>query len=310
MPMELSTSEKGSHQRLANFAWATLAYNVAVVLWGAYVRATGSGAGCGSHWPTCRGEVIPREPTAATLIEFTHRATSGIALLMVVWLLIRCLRELPAGHPGRRGAVASMFFMLTEAAVGAGLVLFELVAENKSMARGMFMAVHLVNTFLLLASMALTAWWSSGRPAVSLRRQGPRGVFFISAVMLLLVLGVSGAITALGDTLFPAGSLEEGLAMDLSATAHLFVRLRLIHPFLAAGVGLYLVVGVATLQLQRGEHRGLARSLMVFLTLQMIAGPVNVLLLAPVWLQLVHLLLSDLLWLNVVLLGAGTLARR
>ena len=62
------------------FAWAVLAANLAVVAWGAFVRATGSGAGCGQHWPPCNGAVVPRSPTAETAIEFSaprderHRA--------------------------------------------------------------------------------------------------------------------------------------------------------------------------------------------------------------------------------------------
>ena len=147
---------------LSQFAWGVLAYNLAVILWGAYVRASGSGAGCGAHWPLCNGEVIPRAPSVATLIEYSHRLTSGLALLGVVALLVWTWRACAAGHPARRGAVLSLLFIITEAAVGAGLVLFELVADNATMARAMFMAAHLVNTFLLVAALTLTAWWLSG----------------------------------------------------------------------------------------------------------------------------------------------------
>src|SRR5918999_5260767 len=145
--------------RLQRFAWFVLGYNVAVILWGAYVRATGSGAGCGSHWPLCNGEVLPRAPSVATLIEFSHRLTSGLALIAVVILLVWTRRATAPGHPARRGATWSLFFMLTEAAVGAGLVLFQLVADNASMARAMFMAVYLPNKFILLGCLGLPAWW-------------------------------------------------------------------------------------------------------------------------------------------------------
>ena len=124
--------------RFARYSWITLAYNIAVILWGAYVRATGSGAGCGEHWPLCNGVVIPRDPSVATLIEYSHRITSGFALIAVVVLLVWVWRACAPGHPARRGAVWTVVFMLTEAAVGAGLVLFQLVADNASMARAMF----------------------------------------------------------------------------------------------------------------------------------------------------------------------------
>src|SRR5829696_8162535 len=113
--------------RFAIYAWAVLAYNLLVILWGAYVRATGSGAGCGSHWPLCNGEVVPRAAAAQTLIEFTHRATSGLALLAVVALVAWVFQAFPRRHPARKGAASSLVLILTEAAVGAGLVLFELV---------------------------------------------------------------------------------------------------------------------------------------------------------------------------------------
>src|SRR6188472_342187 len=110
--------------RLARFAWAVLAYNVAVIVWGAYVRATGSGAGCGAHWPLCNGTVILRAPAVETLIEFSHRATSGLSLILVVVLFFWARRVAAAGHPVRLGATLSLAFMLSEAALGAGLVLF------------------------------------------------------------------------------------------------------------------------------------------------------------------------------------------
>ncbi len=216
---------------LARLAWLVLGWNVLVILWGAFVRATGSGAGCGAHWPLCNGEVLPRAPELATLVELTHRVTSGMALLAVFYLAWRVFRGRPAGHPARRAATASVIFILSEAAVGAGLVLFRLVADNESVARALFMSVHLMNTFVLLACLTLTAHFASDdtRPSLDAASAWP----FALAGLALLLVGTSGAIAALGDTLYPAGSLLSGLAADLSPTAHLLVRLRLAHP--AAG---------------------------------------------------------------------------
>ena len=120
-----------------------------VILWGAYVRATGSGAGCGAHWPLCNGEILPRGGRVATLIEFSHRLTSGLALVAVVVLAVWAWRACRPDTRPARAAVLSLLFMLTEAAVGAGLVLFQLVADNASFARAMFLAAHLLNTFTL-----------------------------------------------------------------------------------------------------------------------------------------------------------------
>lgn len=296
--------------RLATFAWAVLAYNIGVILWGAYVRATGSGAGCGEHWPLCNGVAIPRDASAATLIEFSHRLTSGLALISVVVLLVLVRRACAPGHPARRGAVWTVVFMLTEAAVGAGLVLFQLVADNATMARAMFMAVHLLNTFILIAWLALTAWWLSGGAPLS--THGARGEIFGLGVATagLLLVGVSGAVAALGNTLYPHGSLAEGLAADLSPASHFLIRLRIFHPTFAVITGVGLIFGASRIARGRGAVASqLARGVAILAGVQLAIGAVNVILLAPVWMQLVHLLVADLLWIAFVLLGASTLAQ-
>jgi cytochrome c oxidase assembly protein subunit 15 len=295
--------------RLSWFAWTTLAFNVAVILWGAYVRATGSGAGCGEHWPTCNGQVIPTDPSVKTLIEFTHRATSGVALLLVLALLgwVRKSPDVP-GH-ARTAAWGTLGFMLSEAAVGAGLVLFRLVADNESMARAMFMSVHLCNTFVLLAFMVATAWFLSGGPAMTWRHPDRRVAAWLGTSLWLMLLGVSGAVAALGDTLHPAASLADALHQDLSPTASLLVRLRVLHPVLALVAALLVTVWTAlTPGLESRAGRLLRRALLTLVGTQLVAGLVNVVLLAPVWMQLVHLLLADAVWLTWILAGLVALA--
>lgn len=298
-----------SHSRLARFAWALLAYNIAVILWGAYVRASGSGAGCGEHWPLCNGVIIPRDPGVATLIEFSHRITSGLALVGVVVLLVGVWRACAPGHPARRGALWTVVFMLTEAAVGAGLVLFQLVADNATMARAMFMGVHLLNTFVLLGWLTLTAWWLSGGSRVALRGQGQATLAIAVATVGLLLVGVSGAVAALGNTLYPDGSLAEGLAADLSPASHALIRLRILHPTFAVLTAVGLLFVVPRLAKGRGETaRRLAQATSALAALQLAVGAINVILLAPVWIQLVHLFVADLLWIAFVLFGACALA--
>jgi len=289
---------------VARYAWFVLAYNVAVILWGAVVRATGSGAGCGSHWPLCNGVVVPRNPAANTLIEFSHRLTSGVALLLVLGLLVAALRVFPRGHGTRRWAWASFAFILGEAAVGAGLVLFELVADNKSMARALFMGTHLINTFFLLAALTLTAFHAGrARDDRDTARLAPATA---AGLLGMLLVGASGTIAALGDTLFPSVTLAEALRQDLSATAHLLVRLRTLHPFFAITVGA-LLVWLAARALRPGgapESERPARAVIGLVFAQSLVGVLNVTLLAPILLQIAHLLLADALWIALVLLAA------
>ncbi len=291
--------------RFARYAWFVLAYNLVVILWGAVVRATGSGAGCGSHWPLCNGEVLPSIVKSSTVIEFAHRATSGIALLLVVGLVAGSRRVFAKGHPARLWAALSMAFILSEAAVGAGLVLFELVADNQSMARALFMATHLVNTFFLLGVLTLTAHFASGAPRLALAGRSRDAWIFAVAFLAVLLVGSSGAVAALGDTLFPAQSLEHALAQDLSPTAHGLIRLRLLHPTLAVLTALG-ILGLCAWAGPRSPGRWPA--MLAGLTLgQTLLGGLNVVLLAPIPLQLAHLLLADFIWIALVLLAAEAL---
>nr|MDQ3012684.1 COX15/CtaA family protein [Acidobacteriota bacterium] len=296
--------------RFAKYSWGVLAFNLVVILWGAYVRASSSGAGCGSHWPLCNGEIIPRTPTIKTVVEFSHRLSSGLALLLTIGLVIWAFQSLQKKHPARLYAALSIFFMLTEAALGAALVLFEYVAENKSIGRAWWMSGHLINTFLLVAMLALTAWTASTGEQTRPRGQGSISWIFLAAIVGTLLLGVSGAVTALGGTLFPVTSLAEGLKQDLSPTAHILIRLRFFHPFIAVGIGAFLILTALITRAWRSSQwtRIFSTLLIVFVLAQLGAGLANLLLHAPIWLQIVHLLLSDLLWTALVLLAFTALA--
>jgi heme A synthase len=292
------------------YAWGVLGFNLFVILWGAYVRASGSGAGCGSHWPLCNGEVVPRSPGAATLIEFGHRLTSGVALLLVVGLVIGARRGFPPRHPARRAAYASGVLILMEALIGAGLVLLEYVADDARVARGFWVSGHLANTFLLVAALTLSPLWATGLPAPRLRGRVALASVFAIALGGVLVLGTSGAITALGDTLFPVTSWADGKAQTFSETAHLFVRLRIWHPTLAVAVGGAVVV--AAFAALRSDPRlvRLARGVVSLYLLELAVGLLNVWTLAPIEIQLVHLLLADAIWIALVALTATALAER
>lgn len=299
------------------FSLLVLAATLGVILWGAYVRASGSGAGCGSHWPTCNGEIIPRSPGEKTVIEFTHRLTSGVAFLMVAVQLVWAFRAFGRRHPVRRAAVGCFLLMITEALVGAGLVIFEMVAGNTSTARGFWMAAHLMNTFALLAAMGLVAWRSRSLTDVELDphvRPFPTSFRPALAVGLasILVVAMAGAIVALGDTLFPAQSLAHGIAQDLSPTAHVFIRLRVLHPILAVAASIYLLVVLATIASRdpAGPLRGQAMLAAGLVLGQVGLGFLNFALLAPTVLQILHLLLADLLWLSLVVLSAAIRERR
>ena len=286
--------------RYARFAWLTLGYNLLVVLWGAFVRATGSGAGCGQHWPLCDGEVLPRAASTEKMIEFTHRMTSGIALLLTILLVIWACRVFQRGSRVRKAAWLSLGFMISEALLGAGLVIFGLVEDNDSVARAVVICAHLVNTLALLGFMGLTAWWATRPGRLNLKQPLARWLGLSLAGVFLI--GITGAIAALGDTLFPATSLADGLAADLAPGAHFLLKLRGLHPILALLVG----TGLLFLGLQY-KNEPLGKALLGVLGLQIVIGFINLGLLAPIPLQLIHLLVADILWLVLLLLCAKSL---
>ena len=281
--------------RLARLA---LIVTVGVILWGAVVRATGSGAGCGSHWPLCNGVVMPLAPRTATVIEYLHRLTSGAAMLLSVGLVIGSRMAFPAGHRVRTWALAAFGVMLLEAALGAGLVLLGLVENNQSATRAAYIALHLCNTMLLTGVMTGTLWWAR-QPTGAPPPQRSRGLAFSMA--LLVIVAAIGGIAALGNTLFPATSLGAGLEADLSPASHFLIRLRVFHPFVAIGTGLILIAQARrdpTFKTPQGEE--LRTVLITLVLLQTGIGVLNWLLLAPLPLQLTHLLASNLLWIAVV----------
>jgi heme a synthase len=311
--MRMTLSEPGVENRkvskrsLTRFAWLTLTYNIGVILWGAYVRATGSGAGCGNRWPLCNGTVLPRTTQAQTIIEFTHRVTSGLAILMVSSLLVWCWQKTSKGDWARYSSVLAILLLFNEALLGALLVLFEHVGQDRSPGRAFFLCAHFANTLLLLAALALTAHWlSEGPRRFSVVKNRAEIAVVVLGLLATMCIGITGSLAALGDTLFPATSLKTSLIEDFSS-GNILLRLRFLHP-VVAGIAATYVLWLTLKSLKRpGRPWNQEVMLAGVLIGQIVLGMLNVLLLAPVWLQLVHLLVAELFWVLVVLASANLL---
>lgn len=305
--MTAAVTGKRVPKTLVGYAWVVVAYNVLVILWGAVVRATGSGAGCGDNWPLCNGDFFPHHPRLATIIEFAHRSMTGVSAFMVIGLVVWTFYAATRGHRARRAAIASAVLLLTEALLGAALVLGHFVGENISNARVLMQSIHFTNTMLFLGSLTVTAWWLSDAPeSVAQRvvsRFRDRGLMWPAWVALAatIVVGATGSVAALADTLFPSSSLLEGLAADFASSSPLLVRMRWMHPA-AAVVGFVCVIWLV----MRVRSR-LAWIVAALLGLQFVLGITDVLLLAPTWIQIVHLLGADLYWIALVCLAAEAL---
>ncbi|MFN7685216.1 MAG: COX15/CtaA family protein [Oligoflexia bacterium] len=298
--------------KLAKFSVGTLVFVVGVILWGALVRATGSGAGCGAHWPLCNGEMLPVISRNQTLIEFIHRASSGLSLLMVCavgWVARRRFKD----HARiRRLALLSVVGILIEAAIGAALVLLRLVEHDQSLDRAISIALHLANTCFLLGALTLLcrevvrvegAVGLAGAAGAGGKAREFGAPALVQGNWVLggfVVLAAAGAWTALGDTLFAPASFGEGWARDWARDAHFLERLRVVHPFLALGW-----VALTLPWLQGLRRAGLGGVPAVWALGLMVAnvgvGGLNVLLAAPLALQILHLAVANGLWISLVL---------
>jgi cytochrome c oxidase assembly protein subunit 15 len=293
------------------FAWVVLVMAVLVIVWGAVVRATGSGAGCGQHWPLCNGEVVPLAPTIATIIEFGHRVSSGLILILSVALVVAALRTFPRAHPARRAAGLALIFVGVEAAIGAGIVLLQLVEHNASALRAGYVSLHLVNTMFLTGALTATAW--SARPRTTEWPEGRRrrwSRWLTVGLAAILLVAAAGAVVALGDTLFPQPTLAAGLAADFDPASHALIRLRVWHPALAVVTSAYLIgVIFRSDALDGPTTRRPARLALALIAGQVGLGVVNLIALAPLALQMAHLLVSNALWVALVWIWLTVSAR-
>ncbi|QNI38243.1 COX15/CtaA family protein [Edaphobacter albus] len=306
MATTTAASVRQAPHALVRYAWFVVAYNILVILWGALVRATGSGAGCGNHWPLCNGQVIPLSPRADTIIEFTHRCMTGGAIFFVPALLIWTFRSTIKGQAARLMAVASTILLVNEAILGALLVKLGYVTGNQSVGRVVMLSIHLSNTLLLLGALTLTAvMLKTGQLTRHLRLRGARATWIVIGLVATIVVGVSGSLAALGDTLFPVSSLRAAIEQDLSSSSPLLLRLRGVHP-LSAFIAAAFVIWIITQAKRVGANR-LATLVLILLGIQFALGVLDIVLLAPTWMQIVHLLGADLYWTALVTLSAQLL---
>lgn len=297
--------------KVARVARLTLGYTVGVVLFGAVVRISGSGAGCGQHWPSCNGELAHLPKRFETFIELTHRVTAGATLVPAIYLAFLAWKSTPAGHRLRTATLLGVALTIAEDLIGAALVLFGLVDKNISATRAVVMPLHLVFTYGLVATLALSALWTHERSSALDQAPGeaPSLALPILAALGTLVVAATGAVTALGDTVYPplAHTLMARVVEDQGASAHFLQRFRGIHPVLALLTAMGVAWVAGTLWDARDRvARAASRTVLGLVLVQLVAGVSNVLLSAPGWLQVVHLGLSLGLWISLVTLIGAT----
>ena len=292
------------HARYTTFAWATLLFTLFVVLWGGYVSASGAGDGCGDSWPLC-GELLNDEAPASpvdTLVEFTHRLTSGLALIAVVVLTVWSRRRFPVGHRARYWAAASLLFMVVESLLGAALVIFQWVDMNVSLARALVQPVHLTNTYLLMGSLAFAAWWAEPRARTNDPAAGQAAQWVVWALVGLVLLSALGTVASLASTVFPSDSFLDGVRGDFSRNAHYLIRLRIWHPIAALVLGGYLFWLGRQMRQGRGDLPIEYHLVTGIFATDLAIGLLDAVLLAPIGLQMAHLFMAHALWIGLLAL--------
>ena len=284
------------------YAALVVGFMVLVILEGAIVRATGSGAGCGNHWPLCNGDFFPHHPRVATIIEYTHRSMTGLCTTLVAVLIGWTFLARPRGDRSRKAVVWSGILLITEAILGAILVKGGYVENNASDMRVVMQCIHFTNTMLLLAAITIAWWWIRDRPQPT----NPLGTHARTAAWLslgtTLFVGATGSVAALADTLFPPTSVQAAFLQDFAVQSPLLVRMRWLHPasaLIALGCAIWLALQIRST---------LGRWVLGLIGAQLILGATDVLLLAPTWMQVLHLLGADLYWIALVIACASVLA--
>lgn len=292
-------------RRFRQFACGVLCVNLAVICWGAYVRSSGSGAGCGNHWPLCKGVA-----SEGRIIELMHRLTTGAAGFLVLALLVLAFRRFRRGSPVRKAAAAAAVCYVLEALIGAAIVKLGLVAYDPSLGHAFAMAIHLVNTLVLLASLALVAWFAEAPGTIRIRG-GDRLAWLLGAtIAAMLLLAMTGAVAALADLIYPAASFRAGMHRDFAAGASALLRLRMVHPaFVLVVAGLVAATCRAAADGPGGPHTArIGRVLGGLFLLQVAIGLLNLGFAAPTLLQMLHLIVADATWVSLVVLAASALA--
>ena len=304
-------SEPSTDSRIQIFSWTMLWLTVAVVVGGALVRATDSGAGCGESWPICGGQIIPEIGNYHTAIEVSHRLMTGLLgfVLIAVFVLVR--RRYDKSHRLRRAVFAAGMLLIIESLLGASLVLFGWVEYDASIARLIVVPIHLINTFLLVAAMALVAYFAGGGRAFRVDLSKTLDKVLAASLGIVLLIGATGALNALADTLIKSDTLRTPVAGEVLVTEPVLRQIRTIHPFVAiiGGLALYMLVRYLTAEASR-RVRMMGFGVQGVIWLQFIVGLVNIALNVPLEIQLIHLFVADVLWIFVVLMSFHLLSGR
>ncbi len=279
--------------KVKSYAKSGLFLSIASILAGAFVRATGSGDGCGATWPTCKGRIIPALSDTSELIEFSHRSVSGVLLIVTVIIFIKS-RKFQKDSLVRTVTNYLTFFVIFEALIGAVIVIFEWVGLNSSLPRIIAVPIHLVNTFGLLGCYAIL-YKILDKNIEEINSMFNKNFIFISSLFLLS--GATGSIAALADVLFPSASFIEGFLADFDRTSEVLTRLRILHPIVSSTLSL--VLYFYSIRINK-KYNIRVKPLQTLIFVAVLLGFLNVLSNIILPLSILHLAIADFLWISYI----------
>jgi len=307
----MAAPDSSRDSRISILAWTTLWLTVAVVIGGALVRATDSGAGCGESWPICGGQIIPEIGTHHTAIEISHRLMTALLGIVLVTLFQLIRRKYDKTHRLRRAVFAAGVILIVESLLGASLVVFGWVEYDASIARLIVVPIHLANTFLLVGAMTLVAFFADGGRGFRVDLSKTLDRVIAACLGIVLVIGATGALNALADTLIKSDALRPAATDEVQVTEAVLRQIRTIHPFVAIIGGLAVYMLIRFLVGDAGKRvRSLALGVQGIIWAQFIIGLLNIALNVPLEIQLLHLFVADVLWIMVVLVSLHLLSER
>ena len=281
----------------------SLILGIGQVVFGAIVRITGSGMGCGDHWPKCQGHWFPPLDRIDLIIEVAHRyfaATLSVAILAL--LVVALLHRATPGVSGRGG-------VLRAAGAAAGLVLaaaiFGAVTVKLELANKVVIVTHLAIAMTLLAVLVSASMRAGGLGASSAAVGTASAKTWRSArvaLALTFVVLVLGAFTA---HVPGANSLCVGFPLCrnglLPSSAQ---HIQITHRILAFLLFFHLV-GLSIGVWRRGEAKlivGAAFTALGTVLVQIVVAAALVEMQLPAMLRSLHQAVGTLVWVAVVVL--------
>ncbi len=285
---------------LRRLGYLALVIGFAQVVFGAIVRITGSGLGCGTHWPDCYGSFTPTPNAPNLLVEITHRyGAAALSLAIVALAIFAWMRRSESGVDGRGGVLRPSLLALLLVIVAA---VFGAVTVKMELATGV-VVTHLAIAMSLLAVLVVIVVRAGGFGSPAITARSPRtfrsgraavGLTFLALVLGALTANTPGAPIACQGFPLCRVIAEHGTPLWIQVTHRIMAFLLLLHL-----IGI--IMGVKK-RAEPGPIRSAAWAALSIVVLQILIAAAMVEMHLPASLRSLHQAVGTALWISVVVL--------